>query len=242
MASGICWRWGPCPMMNTLANHGFLPRNGREITREVVVDAMGAALNFDDGLASLMFDQAIIANPEPNATYFSLNDLSRHNVLEHDASLSRMDDYFGNSHVFNQSVFDETTRYWTSSVLDANMLANSKLARQISSKAFNPEYTFTPTNEVFSLGELAAPIIAFGDLNAGTVPRDLVEYFFVNERFPETLGWTTRKEVVRVQDVLRLSNMIRDATNLLTDSQVSERGARRDLHDVVGGPPAQRVV
>ncbi len=59
-------------MMNTLANHGFLPRNGREITREVVVAAMGAALNFEDGLASVMFDQAVIANPEPNATFFSL--------------------------------------------------------------------------------------------------------------------------------------------------------------------------
>lgn len=176
---------------------------------------------------------------------------------------SRTDDYFGNNHIFNQSVFDETTKYWTASVLDANMLANSKLARQISSRAFNPEYTFTSTNEVFSLGELAAPIIAFGDLNAGTVPRNLVEYFFgmyyldyctaetckpltimliVNERFPETLGWTTRKEVVRVQDVLRLSNMIRDATNLLTDSQVSDRDARRELHGVVAGPPAQQVV
>jgi hypothetical protein len=59
-------------MMNTLANHGYLPRDGRGITREVVVSAMGGALNFSPDLAVIMFDQAIIANPEPNATFFTL--------------------------------------------------------------------------------------------------------------------------------------------------------------------------
>lgn len=58
------------------------------------------------------------------------------------------------------------------------MLANSKLARQITSRAFNPDYTFSETTEQFSLGELAAPIIAFGDMPTGRVNRTLVEYFF----------------------------------------------------------------
>ena len=58
------------------------------------------------------------------------------------------------------------------------MLANGKLARQVTSKAFNPNYTFTSTTEAFSLGEVAAPIIVFGDMKAGTVDRSFVEYFF----------------------------------------------------------------
>lgn len=104
-------------MMNTLANHGYLPRDGDNITRQVVIDAMGDALNFDSELAVIMFDQAVIANPEPNATFFTLyglptsdaalhlcgipdalglctdyelsvrDHLNQHNVLEHDASL-----------------------------------------------------------------------------------------------------------------------------------------------------------
>jgi hypothetical protein len=68
--------------------------------------------------------------------------------------------------------------YWTGTTLDANMLANSKLARQIDSKAFNPTYTFTETTEQFSLGEVAAPIIVFGDMQSGTVDRAMVEFFF----------------------------------------------------------------
>lgn len=63
-------------------------------------------------------------------------------------------------------------------MLNVEMLANSKIARQVSSRAFNPTYRFMPTNEQFSLGEVAAPIIAFGDMNAATVPKELVEYFF----------------------------------------------------------------
>ena len=59
-------------MMNTLANHGFLPHDGRNITKANAVHALSAGLNFDPALASLMWDQAIIANPEPNATYFTL--------------------------------------------------------------------------------------------------------------------------------------------------------------------------
>ena len=59
-------------MMNTLANHGFLPHDGRNITKENAVKALGDGLNFDAPLATLMFEQAVIANPEPNATFFTL--------------------------------------------------------------------------------------------------------------------------------------------------------------------------
>lgn len=58
------------------------------------------------------------------------------------------------------------------------MLANGKMARQLNSKAFNPEYSFTSTNEAFSLGEMSAPILIFGDIPAGTVRKDLVVSFF----------------------------------------------------------------
>ena len=91
---------------------------------------------------------------------------------------SRSDAFFGNNHVFNQSIFDETLIYWTDENLTARMLANGKLARQITSRSQNPNYTFTETTEHFSLGEVAAPIIVFGDMLGGTVNRSWVEYFF----------------------------------------------------------------
>jgi len=59
-------------MMNTLANHNYIPRNGGNITKQTAVQALGEALNFDEALAGLMWEQAIIANPEPHATFFTL--------------------------------------------------------------------------------------------------------------------------------------------------------------------------
>lgn len=119
--------------------------------------------------------------------------LNRHNILEHDASLSRLDAYYGSNHLFNPSVFASSKAFWTSSVLSAQMLANSKLARQIDSRAYNPTYTFTSTMEQFSLGELAAPIIAFGNSTEGTADRALVEYFFGSCGMPLVVyPWTHR--------------------------------------------------
>ncbi|KAL4985530.1 Peroxidase, family 2-domain-containing protein [Aspergillus falconensis] len=226
---------GPCPMMNTLANHNFLPHDGRNITRDKLIHALGEALNFNASLASLMFDMAIVVNPEPNATWFTLDQLNQHNVLEHDASLSRTDAFFGNNHIFNASVFAETTYYWTNTTLTPLMLASSKLARQITSRAFNPTYTFTDSTENFSLGEVAAPIVAFGDLSKGTVKRELVEYFFQHERFPTHLGWKTRNQVVQLEDVIKLSGIIGDMTSLITsngDSGAASHAkvASADLH------------
>jgi aminoglycoside phosphotransferase (APT) family kinase protein len=74
-------------MLNTLANHGFLPHDGHDITREETENALFEALNVNKTLASALFDFALTTNPEANATTFSLNDLGNHNILEHDASL-----------------------------------------------------------------------------------------------------------------------------------------------------------
>lgn len=60
-------------MMNTLANHGFLPRDGRNLTEYNVVKALNDGLNFNKSLGSVMFGAAIPVSPDyPNATFFTL--------------------------------------------------------------------------------------------------------------------------------------------------------------------------
>lgn len=80
--------------------------------------------------------------------------LNVHGVLEHDASLSRSDAYFGNNHVFNQSVFDESKKYWTTDILDRYQMSNAKLARQIQSRVrrwpiAHHSLEIPPTNTAF---------------------------------------------------------------------------------------------
>lgn len=59
-------------MMNTLANHGFLNRDGLNLTEDVVIQALKDGLNFDTSLSETMFEMALPANPDPNATWFTL--------------------------------------------------------------------------------------------------------------------------------------------------------------------------
>ncbi|KAI6912731.1 Cloroperoxidase [Hortaea werneckii] len=231
---------GPCPMLNTLANHGFLPHDGKNFTQEVVTKGLGDGLNFAPALTEIMFKQALPANPDyPNATTFNLDQLNRHNVLEHDASLSRLDAYNGNNHVFNQLVFDETKKYWTEPVVTAEHIANSKLARMLQSKATNPEYRFTNTTESFSIGEILAPFIAFGDAENATVRRDLTVYFFEHERLPVELGWKRKDEETPLSAIISLMETLNNASSLFTGKSplLGKRGVvldRRDLHAAHG--------
>jgi hypothetical protein len=104
--------------------------------------------------------------------------LNQHNTLEHDASLTRQDAYFGDANNFNRAVYDQSRTFWAEDTLTAAMLANSKVARMLDSKAKNPTYTFTAQQDTINLGEVGGLIAAFGSIEEGTVRRDFVEYFF----------------------------------------------------------------
>lgn len=74
-------------MLNTLANHGYLPRNGRAISKEVAIKVLDDILNWDETVVGPLYDFAQPTNPAPNATTINLKELTTHNILEHDASL-----------------------------------------------------------------------------------------------------------------------------------------------------------
>jgi len=106
----------PCPAMNSLANHGFLPHNGKGITIPMCIDALGKGLNVGADFATAIGGAAILSVPgDLLATSFNLNDINQHNFpIEHDASLSRSDYYLnnGDNHSFNQSIFDTVLKYY----------------------------------------------------------------------------------------------------------------------------------
>ncbi|KAI1474497.1 hypothetical protein K445DRAFT_316179 [Daldinia sp. EC12] len=180
---------GPCPMLNTLANHGFLPHDGKNIHVNKTVDALSSALNIDPELGSFLHSFAVTANPQPNATWWNLDHLSRHNILEHDASLSRQDAYFGAPDVFNEAVFNQTKSYWTGDVITLQMAANARLARLMTSNLTNPEYSMSDLGSSFSIGESVAYVAILGSKETRTVPKAYVEYLFEKERLPYELGF-----------------------------------------------------
>lgn len=189
-------------MLNTLANHGYLPHNGQNITYNITRNALYSALNIAEDLAEYLFKEAITTNPEDNATEFSLHQLTTHNILEHDASLryvwistfpspflkasktdlsypcSRIDAYFGDAGPFNQTIYEQTRSYWTTEIITLQQAADARLARLNESKTIDPNYTLSELGENFSYGESAGYLIVLGNKTTNTVPRKWVEYLF----------------------------------------------------------------
>ncbi|KAI4860172.1 Cloroperoxidase [Hypoxylon rubiginosum] len=192
----------PCPMLNSLANHGFLPHSGKAIDVNRTVYALGAALNIDMKLSTTLFEAAAGTNPLPNATWFDLDHLSRHNVLEHDGSLSRQDAYFGPQAEFNEAVFNQTKMFWTGDVITMQMAANARSSRLMTSNLTNPEFELSDTGSNFSVGESAAYITILGDKKTATVPKSWVEYLFENERLPYELGFKRPDEPYTTDDLI----------------------------------------
>jgi hypothetical protein len=221
----------PCPMLNTLANHGFLPHDGHDITREETENALFEALNVNKTLASALFDFALTTNPEANATTFSLNDLGNHNILEHDASLSRSDAYYGNVLTFNQSVFDETYSYWTDETVTLQMAANARIARIKTSMATNPTYAMSDLANAFTLGESAAYVVVFGDKTTATVPRAWVKWLFQHEQLPQHLGWKRPAVSFEEGDLNRFMELVQNLTAPInsTDPGCTPRTQRRRM-------------
>ncbi|KAK3372173.1 Chloroperoxidase [Podospora didyma] len=219
----------PCPMLNTLANHGFLPHDGKHISKKETENALFDALNINKTLGSFLFDFALRTSPKKNATHFSLNDLGNHNILEHDASLSRPDAYFGNVLAFNQSVFDETKKHFTADIVDLQMAANARMARILDSRAINPNYTMSDLGDSFTYGESAAYVAFMGDKNTGTANKSRIEWLFEHEQLPQHLGWHRSAETFQQGDLTRLMDVIRNLTKASFPQEFAARMRKRTI-------------
>ncbi|KAI1121745.1 Cloroperoxidase [Nemania abortiva] len=203
---------GVCPMLNTLANHGFLPRDGRNLNQNRTIQALSDALNLAPELGAFLFNAGRLANPNPNATTFDLDQLDRHDFFEHDGSLSRQDAYFGQWSRFNATVWNWTTQYYTSDILDVQIVANGRAQRQMRSNLTNPEYQLSEVGYLFSVAENTAILSIIGDKATQTCPKKFVDYLFSKEELPYSLGWKKSAIPISTDDLISTFLAIQAAT------------------------------
>ncbi|KAI9496726.1 Chloroperoxidase [Zychaea mexicana] len=93
---------GPCPAINTLANHGFINRDGRNVTQKQLYEGvvkLGMAPLAARYISSMPYSQFKQHHPSDGifsylrgyAETIDLEQLGIHNGIEHDVSLSRND-------------------------------------------------------------------------------------------------------------------------------------------------------
>lgn len=77
-------------MLNTLANHGYIPRDGLNFTLAQLQDGFTKAINLAPDFSIGPWDVGILASTTCYNSTLNLHDLVEHNLIEHDASLSRL--------------------------------------------------------------------------------------------------------------------------------------------------------
>ncbi|KAF9885065.1 hypothetical protein FE257_000796 [Aspergillus nanangensis] len=206
---------GPCPGLNTLANHGYLPRNGKGINLSKLADAMLAGFNIARSDAVILYSQAIRTSPNyPLASSFDLSDLGTHGILEHDISLSRSDAYFADPNPFNATVWAETASHFTTPMITVEQVAKARMGRLATSKATNPEHELSALADGFSWGECASFFEIMADGTTGTVNKTFIEYWFRNERMPTEIGWKRRSTTMPSSERLKYTRLLEEAAGV----------------------------
>ncbi|KAJ6578680.1 Chloroperoxidase [Mycena vulgaris] len=185
----------PCPGLNTLANHGYLPRNGRNITIPMILDAAMDAyhLQADTILSGAKF--GLLSGSAP--TTLDLDALKLHNLLETDASLSCSDFGVGDNLHFNETIF--TTLANSNPGVDyynTTSAAQVQDARLADSIAINPNVTNTAKDFFFRTGTSAIYLSVMGNPLTGVAPKKFVQIFFREERLPIAEGWKRSETLI----------------------------------------------
>ncbi|KAH8682034.1 Chloroperoxidase [Xylariales sp. PMI_506] len=218
----------PCPMVNALANHGYLPRSGRDIDLATVQQAFSDALNYADDTFVTLVDQVLTVSTTGNSSTFNLEDLATHGVIEHDGSLSRNDYYFGDDLHFDPAIWATTaSRYGivpnvpvagartnstasntsSSDVISIETAAKARAARVVDAGKVNPDFNFTNGQLQSSYGETSVMLATFYVSERGGAPKSWIKALFEQERIPFFEGFTrssVQLNLTNVEDMVAL--------------------------------------
>ena len=183
--------------MNTLANHGYISRNGTEITREEIINALSDVVGLDKTIAWALTEAVFVGSGlvDKKTGRLSLAALREHNKIEHDMSLTRQDAYFGDDWTFDPDLFQNMLSHsFYGTVLTIEELGRFRQERYQQCKRDDPELKFGVKEEAAALFEASALIALFGN-DDKTISLDVLRSIFADEKLPIEAGWTKRKDV-----------------------------------------------
>ncbi|TFK23902.1 aromatic peroxygenase precursor [Coprinopsis marcescibilis] len=199
---------GPCPGLNTLANHGYLPRDG-VATPSQIISASMAGFNMDIQAAKLATYIGHLLDGNPVTDLLSIggktsrtgpdpkgpskvSGLRTHGTFEGDASMTRGDDFFGDNFNPNRKLFDQLKEF---SKRYGGGYYNLTVARELRYHRIKQSIDTNPTFELMghrhftAFSEAVFPTSMFVDGRvSGPLAAHLdmkpAESFFMNMRYP----------------------------------------------------------
>ncbi|KAK4163989.1 Cloroperoxidase [Cladorrhinum sp. PSN259] len=188
----------PCPGLNALANHGFLPRSGKNIDLPTYQYAVQHAYNFAHDFLEGVFADALNfhLSTTGNSSTFNLDDLKAHDKIEIDGSLSRNDFYFGDDLHFDPVIWATTANrlglydcVQDSEFVTVERAAVARAARVRDAKVANPSFNASAAEQSGSPGTTALYLATLWNETEGAAPKTWVRDFFEKERIPYLLGF-----------------------------------------------------
>ncbi|KAE8154194.1 Chloroperoxidase [Aspergillus avenaceus] len=204
----------PCPVLNTLANHGLIARDGRNITSDELKSALqylSLGLDVAIGLVNTAFkvhtDDPNSSAPGESDTGFrdrdqvnengvpvlNLDQVGRPHAIEHDVSITRQDRALGDCINLNPDLYE---RFLQSAedgrsfgIADIGKYRKKRFEEQ---KRDNTSMDFSKTSHYIACGEVGGIICVFGEGLGYRVPKEYIQAVFGEERLPLEEGWKPR--------------------------------------------------
>ncbi|KAI0827440.1 Cloroperoxidase [Trametes gibbosa] len=177
-----------CPALNALANHGILPRDGRNISFKELAHVVRHTYNFAPSFCFFVPNYIASALGRPYASgRFDLADIDTHNCIEHDASLTRVDSAL-DPHQGKIAAPLVRALLRSGSGPGGNLvradLSRALGRRRLESKRLNPNYSQSFVHKMFGSSNGSTLLTIFGGRVADLAP------LLTEERIPD--GWEPR--------------------------------------------------
>ncbi|KAJ6524585.1 Chloroperoxidase [Mycena vulgaris] len=183
---------GPCPGMNTLANHGYIPRNGVATFEEITL-AMVEAYNLEINFGAFLVAANMLLRGNPFVNKISIGGVSplvpplpgnigsnvtgglaKHGGFEGDASITRADVHIGDNRNFQDILYDLDLLY-LGKFGDNGPDGNNTV--------FN--FHFTPTRFAASFTEISFLLDIFANGTTKQASISTIGSFLRNQSFPQ---------------------------------------------------------
>ncbi|PHH50950.1 putative sterigmatocystin biosynthesis peroxidase stcC [Ceratocystis fimbriata CBS 114723] len=206
----------PCPMLNSLANHGYLPRNGRDISLSQLYKVLWDVTHVDvSGVNYLGAKKALGISSTKEKWTFNLNDLNTYNVIEHDCSLSRANFQSGNNWSFDAGIWSTVRDFFTTPLVSTKQLGRAIRSRQDADPLNDPLGVLTEEASLRSVSDAAVLWLVFR--NGEGANRLWINTLVEKERLPFAEGWILPPLSIDSADILEVATAITYDTILESD-------------------------
>ncbi|KAI0266913.1 Cloroperoxidase [Russula aff. rugulosa BPL654] len=192
----------PCPALNALANHNILPHDGRDISAFKLIGTLREHYHLSLPLAAVL---SIVGTFLCGRHFkIDLEDLARHNVIEHDASLTHAN-AIPNGRYAPVNVDKELLQRLLDTSQNPDVLTFDDLVTVRANRDKTLGRPLSTVHSIIARGKVALTVQTFGN-DEGDMPKRHIQEWFGNEQLPS--GWVKPTITIGLWNTLRIANWL----------------------------------